>query len=264
MQGEAAGFDAKHTADKNLKEEHLRLFRPNLENPANKEATKELNEKEQRRCEEFKDLIDDTQLNLLTAEEETSQLFHVAYLNNVRAMIAIFDKLIPRTDFIMLPGDEIVEKKHANIKMLTAQMESADLSKRSTRKWPGLGPNVFIVDYGALFEDFKEFKDDEEDAAEATAPPTQAPPAKGKGAEAEAPKKDDTKDNEIACEVEVQNTDHHKAIIKARNEHYLAYKERFQLSLTATMAKYDALRKEENRFNQYWASNLAEITKKHI
>jgi hypothetical protein len=30
------------------------------------------------------------------------------------------------------------------------------------------------------------------------------------------------------------------------------------------MAKYDALRKEENRFNQYWASNLAEITKKHI
>ena len=41
----------------------------------------------------------------------------------------------------MLPGDEIVEKKHANIKMLTAQMESADLSKRSMRKWPGLGAN---------------------------------------------------------------------------------------------------------------------------
>jgi hypothetical protein len=120
MQGEAAAFEHKHTADKNLKEEHLRLFRPNLENPANKEVTKELNEKEQQRCEEFKELIDDTQLNLLTAEEETSQLFHVAYLNNVRAMIAIFDKLIPRTDFIMLPGDEIVEKKHANIKMLTA------------------------------------------------------------------------------------------------------------------------------------------------
>lgn len=81
-------------------------------------------------------------------------------------------------------------------------MESADLSKRTTRKWPGLGPNVFIVDYGALFEDFKEFKDDEEEAQEATAPPTQ-PPAKGKGAEPEAAKKDDTKDNEISSEVEV-------------------------------------------------------------
>lgn len=120
MQTEANAFEAKQAADKKLKDEHLRLFRPNLENPANKEVTKELNEKEQRRCEEFKELIDDTQLNLLTVEEETSQLFHLAYLNNVRALVAIFDKLIPKSDFIMLPGDEIVEKKHANIKMLTA------------------------------------------------------------------------------------------------------------------------------------------------
>jgi hypothetical protein len=27
-----------------------------------------------------------------------------------------------REDFILLPGDEIVEKKHANIKTLTAQL----------------------------------------------------------------------------------------------------------------------------------------------
>ena len=62
----------------------------------------------------------------------------------------------------MLPGDEIVEKKHANIKILTAQMESADLSKKLTRKWPGLGANVFEVDYGELFEEYKEFKKDSE------------------------------------------------------------------------------------------------------
>jgi len=42
-------------------------------------------------------------------------------------------------------------------------MESADLSKRTTRKWPGLGPNVFIVDYAALFPDFDEFKTEGED-----------------------------------------------------------------------------------------------------
>jgi hypothetical protein len=55
----------------------------------------------------------------------------------------------------MLPGDEIVEKKHANIKILTAQMESADLSKKTSRKWPGLGPNVFKVKYEELFEAYK-------------------------------------------------------------------------------------------------------------
>ena len=59
----------------------------------------------------------------------------------------------------MLPGDEIVEKKHANIKMLTAQMESADLSKKKMRKWPGLGQSVFEVDYANLFEEYKEAKD---------------------------------------------------------------------------------------------------------
>jgi hypothetical protein len=55
----------------------------------------------------------------------------------------------------MLPGDEIVEKKHANIKMLTAQMGSADLSKRKTRKWPGLGRNDFNINFEQMFEQYK-------------------------------------------------------------------------------------------------------------
>jgi hypothetical protein len=42
-------------------------------------------------------------------------------------------------------------------------MESADLSKRVTRKWPGLGPNVFVVDYAALFPEFSEFKTEGDD-----------------------------------------------------------------------------------------------------
>jgi hypothetical protein len=59
-------------------------------------------------------------MNLLTIEETRSAEFYTAYLNNLRALIFIFDSLIPRDTFIMLPGDEIVEKKHANIKILTA------------------------------------------------------------------------------------------------------------------------------------------------
>ena len=59
-------------------------------------------------------------MNLLNIEETNSKKFYVAYLNNIRALITLFDKLIPKKFFIMLPGDEIVEKKHANIKILTA------------------------------------------------------------------------------------------------------------------------------------------------
>ena len=144
-------FSVKQKEDKAQKDEHLRLFRPNLDNPANKQATKELNEQEQKRSEVMKELIDETQVELLNIEEDQSQMFYVAYLNNVRALIKIFDYLLQKNSFIMLPGDEIVEKKHGNIKMLTAQMQSADLSKRKMRKWPGLGESPFKVDYEKLF-----------------------------------------------------------------------------------------------------------------
>ena len=85
-------------------------------------------------------------------------------MNNMRSLISVFDKLLPKTVFIQLPGDEIIEKKHGNIKMLTAAKESADLSKRTTRKWPGLGPNVFEIDYGKLSDAYK--KEDAEEAPE--------------------------------------------------------------------------------------------------
>ena len=43
VQKEDVKFDNQKEKDAAQKQEHLRLFRPNLENPANKEATQELN-----------------------------------------------------------------------------------------------------------------------------------------------------------------------------------------------------------------------------
>jgi len=62
----------------------------------------------------------------------------------------------------------------------------------------------------------------------------------------------------------VQNTLHHKAVIRARNDNYLEFKGRFQASLDHVMTKFDSERKEEVRFQQYWGENLKEITVKHI
>jgi len=121
-------------------------------------------------------------------------------------------------------------------------MESADLSKRKTRKWPGLGQSPFEVDYASLFEEYKE-------------------PAAADGEEKAA--KEDV-DNEITKEVEVFNTPQHKAIVKGRNEFYSLFKSRFEESIGDIMSEYDAYRKEDVRFAQYWANNLKEITRKHI
>lgn len=65
-------FQIKQKEDKEAKDEHLRLFRPNLENPANKDATAALNQRELTRSAAMKDQIDETQVQLLTIEEELS------------------------------------------------------------------------------------------------------------------------------------------------------------------------------------------------
>ena len=109
-------------------------------------------------------------------------------------------------------------------------MESADLSKRKTRKWPGLGQSVFEVDYANLFEEYKEAKD-----------PTEGTDNTQTMEKVEI-------DNEITKEIEVMNTPQHKGIIKARNEYYLMFKDRFENSIKDVMAEYDDYRKEDVRF----------------
>jgi hypothetical protein len=59
-------------------------------------------------------------MKMLDHEQDVSVDFNTACLNNIRATLKIFECLVYKEDFILLPGDEITEKKHANIKMLTA------------------------------------------------------------------------------------------------------------------------------------------------
>lgn len=61
-------FKQLKKADDEAKEKHLKLFRPNLENPANKSLTLELNQKENERTEKFKEVVDDTQIKMLDIE----------------------------------------------------------------------------------------------------------------------------------------------------------------------------------------------------
>ena len=96
-------------------------------------------------------MIDETQMNLLDIEQTNSIQFYKTYLSNVRALIKLFDGIIYKEMFILLPGDEIVEKKHKNVKHLMAMASNTDLSKSKTRKWPGLGPNKFKVDFEKQF-----------------------------------------------------------------------------------------------------------------
>lgn len=72
------------------------------------------------RTKGFKDLIDDIQIKMLDIEQERGLEFYRAYVNNMRGFIKMYECLVYKEDFILLPGDEIIEKKHQNIKVLTA------------------------------------------------------------------------------------------------------------------------------------------------
>lgn len=67
--------------------------------------------------------MDEIQLKMLDVEQDLSIEFNNAYLNNMRGIIKVYDCLFYKEDYILLPGDEIVEKKHQNIKTLTAQAQ---------------------------------------------------------------------------------------------------------------------------------------------
>ena len=106
-------------------------------------------------------------------------------LNNTRALVSLFDKVLYKHEFINLPGDEIIEKKHKNIKHLIAQERNEDLSRRETRTWPGLGQPIFKID-------LTQFAPDMYPAGE------------------EGPIQRDTVPNELNTDTEVKNTPHHK------------------------------------------------------
>lgn len=86
-------------------------------------------------------------MNLIDVEQGNSLQFYKTYLSNTRALIKLFDAMFVKEQFIMLPGDEIVEKKHKNVKHLMAMASNTDLSKSKTRRHAGLGPNKFKVDF---------------------------------------------------------------------------------------------------------------------
>ncbi len=82
-------------------------------------------------------------------------------MNNVRALVFLFNNLVYKENFIMLPGDEVIEKKHKNIKHLIAMERNEDLSRRETRTFPGLGANIFKIDFAKLFPDTYSVPSDE-------------------------------------------------------------------------------------------------------
>jgi hypothetical protein len=74
-------------------------------------------------------------MDLLDVEQDLSQEFYTAYLSSMRSLVLLFDRMLYKDHFITLPGDEISEKKHKNIKHLMAQERNEDINRKDMRKF---------------------------------------------------------------------------------------------------------------------------------
>lgn len=191
IQGAIQAIEREYTnyerQDKELRSQHLKRFRPNLANPANAEELHELNKEAKDRTQKFMDMVDDTQVKLVDLEIEKSNEFYVAYLNNLRALLKLYNCIVYKEHFIHLPGDDIVVKKKLNIKVLTAKYQGKDLTTQPKRKWKGLGKNPFKVDL-TQYDTFADFAKPEEEKAPPEPEKPKGKEAPKKGAEEEAPK----------------------------------------------------------------------------
>lgn len=68
----------------------------------------------------------------------------------------------------------------------------------------------------------------------------------------------------LLFDIEIENTPHHKAIIKNRDEHYNRFVDRFKKNFDRVMKKYDAIRDEEENYNDYWEKNYNELISKYV
>ena len=86
------------------KENHLKLLRPGLGNPACKEELDNLESTENNRSEHFKEIVDEAQVTLIQAFEISAQAFFAELLNGTEAFLTIYSTLFFFDDFQPLPG----------------------------------------------------------------------------------------------------------------------------------------------------------------
>ena len=100
-------------------------------------------------------------------------------------LATVFLKRVPLGDNgITLGTEEVsVEKKHKNIKHLMAMDANTDLSKRATRKFPGIGPSIFQVDFEKQFAAYRNIDESAEGGAASAMSKPGSPPASALGPE---------------------------------------------------------------------------------
>ncbi len=170
----------------------------------------------------------------------------------------MYASLYHKGHFILLPGDEVSEKKHKNVKALYKEKNKmGDPAKKHVRIWKGFGKNPFNVDLFALasYAGLKPEGWQPEEKSDTPTPPAPKEQKKGQPKQAAQPDSD-----EMLQESETPNTLHHKALMRSRTEIFRRYVEKFQHNYEGVMEYYDEQRLEENKHQLNWCKVVSQLT----
>jgi len=195
--------------------------------------------------------------------EENSEVYMKKVLNTTKADLVIYSSLLFHEDFMVLPGDDIAEKKHMNIKKLMIQKEKGGYIESNNRgaleKWKGLPKKAFKIDYQSLPEYKIEDAESEQIIEEVK---KEVKKEIKKDAKKESKKEEPEEDPNFTEELKSIKTIYHRALIKQRNESFKNFKNLFDEKVNKYFTLYNSHRTPEYKFKESWDKNVAVLRSK--
>ena len=205
------------------------------------------------RNEKIIQTVDEFKEKLIVNSFNKAHDFFKALVNNYEFLLVFFDNMLLFEDFIRLPGDEEIIKKHDSLRTLLKRKQKGTLidtsSERSIVKiWPGLLLNFFQIGDRKI-----------EYIANLLQPTTEQKTEKG--AKNPAKKENIIEPDKIerTREMKTFKTFRQKAVIKDKNLCVNDYKKKFDEEVEQVKKKFEKIKYEEMKYQFHWDQKVFKL-----
>lgn len=259
---------AKNSQKRSLQQAFLQIFeentksqeklsfelRPYLWNPSFREELESVTARESQRNVRMFAEIDGFKEQFLENSFTKACEFFKTLTNNFEFLLLFFDNLLLFEDFVRMPGDEEIIKKHDSLKTLLKRKQKGTLidtsSERSISKvWPGLLVNSFNI--GSKKLEYAVSVEKNEGKNEKIA---------AKGAKNANLQEISEKTDESTREIKSFKTFRQKAAVKLRGSLFSEFKRGFDAEVQETQQNFAKLKYEEEKYQFYWEQKVMKLT----
>ncbi|KAL4438837.1 hypothetical protein ABPG74_016557 [Tetrahymena malaccensis] len=252
------------------KQQHLQQLRPNLSNPQCKPELIDLVKREKERitnyfqsCKQFKE-------NVLDLRFIESNEFFKSLLNHFEFLLTYYDSEVLFEDFKKLPGDDDIQKKHENIKVLLRMKQKGTVidtsSERSLSKtWDGILLTTFCFDDRKIEYKLTTVQEDDKGKGGAKkdakkAPPAKAPPAPAKGGKTNDKQQEVQEENpNLTKAIKSFKTYRQKSANSWKKQILEEFKKQFETRVQQIKSFFEKQEMDEYKFEFKWEQNISSL-----